>query len=117
LAGGTQDVDMQIDNPDKSNATKVSSRWARAGQIAEAANVSRALVYPLAKRWKIPSVSLAEPGKVGVRLFRIDLFLAAIDKLAEAQRNLPFPHNRGHKKIEQCRTRSAASGSKAKGGA
>jgi hypothetical protein len=83
----------------------IPKRWARADEIAKSLGISRALVYPLAKRFRVPSVSLAEGARCGARLFRVDLFLGAIDGLAKEQEGKAFPHNRGHRKIKALRTK------------
>ena len=89
----------------KSSGIVAPRSWARAQEIAENLGISRSQIYPLAKRFKIPSVSLAEPGHCGVRLFRADLFLAAVDDLAAKQAGQPFPQNKGHRKIKALRTK------------
>ncbi len=74
-------------------------KWARAEELAREASVSRPMIYKLVRRFRTPSVSLAEGGRCGARLFRRDLFLESIDKLAAEQVGKPFPPPRGRQNL------------------
>ena len=87
---------MSVTVNESAPALGFPKKWARAEELGKAASVSRPMAYKLVKRFRIPSVSLGEGGKCGARLFRIDLFLKALDKLAVEQKGKAFPHNKGH---------------------
>jgi len=63
--------------------------WKTADQIAKIYGYSRPWVYDIADRFKIRTVSLAEPGKTGARLFDADQLRQLLDTLAEAQKDKP----------------------------
>jgi hypothetical protein len=63
--------------------------WKTADQIAKIYGYSRPWVYDIADRFKIRTVSLAEPGKTGARLFDADQLRKLLDTLAETQKDLP----------------------------
>jgi hypothetical protein len=63
--------------------------WKTADQIAKIYGYSRPWVYDIADRFKIRTVSLAEPGKTGARLFDADQLRKLLDTLAEAQKDQP----------------------------
>ena len=63
--------------------------WKTADQIAKIYGYSRPWVYDIADRFKIRTVSLAEPGKTGARLFDADQLRQLLDTLAEAQKDQP----------------------------
>jgi transposase len=63
--------------------------WKTADQIAKIYGHSRPWVYDIADRFKIRTVSLAEPGKTGARLFDADQLRQLLDTLAEAQKDQP----------------------------
>ncbi len=98
---GDEPSDVAILDPVKPKGPQ----WARAQGLATEFDVSRPLIYKLVRRFKIPSVSLAEGSGPGVRLFRRDLFAKAIADLAAEQAGKPFPHNRGHKTIAKQRSK------------
>jgi len=63
--------------------------WKTADQIAKIYGHSRPWVYDIADRFKIRTVSLAEPGKTGARLFDADQLRKLLDTLAETQKDQP----------------------------
>ena len=63
--------------------------WKTADQIAKIYGYSRPWVYDIADRFKIRTVSLAEPGKTGARLFDADQLRKLLDALAETQKDQP----------------------------
>ena len=67
----------------------LGSRWRSAEQIAQTYGRSRPWVYAIADRFKLRSVSLAETGKVGARLFDAFQMESLLEQLAEAQKGQP----------------------------
>ena len=67
----------------------LGSRWKSAEQIAQTYGRSRPWVYAIADRFKLRSVSLAETGKVGARLFDAFQMESLLDQLAEEQKGQP----------------------------
>jgi len=73
--------------------------WKTADQIAKIYGHSRPWVYDIADRFKIRTVSLAEPGKTGARLFDADQLKKLLDTLAEAQKDKPRINPRASKVV------------------
>ena len=67
----------------------LGTRWRSAEQIATTYGRSRPWVYAIADRFKIRSVSLAEPNKTGARLFDSQHLEDLIEALAVAQKDMP----------------------------
>ena len=67
----------------------LGSRWRSAEQIAQTYGRSRPWVYAIADRFKLRSVSLAETGKVGARLFDSIQMETLLEELAETQKGQP----------------------------
>jgi hypothetical protein len=67
----------------------LGSRWRSAEQIAQTYGRSRPWVYAIADRFKLRSVSLAETGKVGARLFDAFQMENLLEELAEIQKDQP----------------------------
>ena len=67
----------------------LGSRWKSAEQIAQTYGRSRPWVYAIADRFKLRSVSLAETGKVGARLFDAFQMETLLEELAETQKGQP----------------------------
>lgn len=67
----------------------LGSRWRSAEQIAQTYGRSRPWVYAIADRFKLRSVSLAESGKVGARLFDAFQMETLLEELAETQKGQP----------------------------
>jgi hypothetical protein len=67
----------------------LGSRWRSAEQIAQTYGRSRPWVYAIADRFKLRSVSLAESGKVGARLFDAFQMETLLEELAETQKSQP----------------------------
>jgi hypothetical protein len=67
----------------------LGSRWKSAEQIAQTYGRSRPWVYAIADRFKLRSVSLAETGKVGARLFDAFQRENLLEELAEIQKDQP----------------------------
>ena len=81
---------MKTKTPIEETKTEVlGCCWKTADQIAKIYGHSRPWVYDIADRFKIRTVSLAEPGKTGARLFDADQLRKLLDTLAESQKNQP----------------------------
>jgi len=76
----------------------LGSRWKSAEQIAQTYGRSRPWVYAIADRFKLRSVSLAETGKVGARLFDAFQMESLLEQLAETQKGQPRVNPRGKTK-------------------
>ena len=74
--------------------------WKTADQIAKIYGHSRPWVYDIADRFKIRTVSLAEPGKTGARLFDADQLRKLLDALAEAQKDQPRVNPRAKASVQ-----------------
>ena len=74
--------------------------WKTADQIAKIYGYSRPWVYDIADRFKIRTVSLAEPGKTGARLFDADQLRQLLDTLAEAQKDQPRVNPRAKASVQ-----------------
>jgi len=74
--------------------------WKTADQIAKIYGHSRPWVYDIADRFKIRTVSLAEPGKTGARLFDADQLRQLLDTLAEAQKDQPRVNPRAKASVQ-----------------
>jgi len=81
---------MKTKTPIEETKTEtLSCCWKTADQIAKIYGHSRPWVYDIADRFKIRTVSLAEPGKTGARLFDADQLRSLLDTLAAAQKDEP----------------------------
>ena len=67
----------------------LGTRWSSADRIARTYGRSRPWVYAIADRFKLRSVSLAESGKTGARLFDAVQLEELLETLAEGQKDLP----------------------------
>ena len=91
---------INIDKVAHTNETTtetLGTRWRSAGQIANAYGRSRPWVYAIADRFKLRSVSLAEAGKTGARLFDSQHLEEIIEALAVAQKDWPRINPRSKK--------------------
>lgn len=81
---------MKTKTPIEETKTETPSCcWKTADQIAKIYGHSRPWVYDIADRFKIRTVSLAEPGKTGARLFDAVQLEHLLETLAEAQKEQP----------------------------
>ena len=78
----------------------LGSRWRSAEQIAQTYGRSRPWVYAIADRFKLRSVSLAETGKVGARLFDAFQMENLLEELAEIQKDQPRVNPRAKTKVK-----------------
>ena len=84
----SQTTTVLANNPDNV-IPSLGSRWKSAEQIAQTYGRSRPWVYAIADRFKLRSVSLAETGKVGARLFDAFQMESLLEQLAETQKGQP----------------------------
>jgi transposase len=77
----------------------LGTRWRSADQIAKTYGRSRPWVYAIADRFKLRSVSLAESGKTGARLFDAVQLEELLETLAETQKDQPRINPRASKGI------------------
>jgi len=77
----------------------LGTRWRSAEQIAKTYGRSRPWVYAIADRFKLRSVSLAESGKTGARLFDAVQLEELLETLAEAQKDQPRINPRANKGV------------------
>ena len=82
-------IPSTLTNNSETLIPSLGSRWRSAEQIAQTYGRSRPWVYAIADRFKLRSVSLAETGKVGARLFDAFQMETLLEELAETQKGQP----------------------------
>lgn len=82
----------------ESNETGLNPKWQPIRRVATALGCSRPHIYSLIDRFKIRTVSLSEPGKIGSRFIDSQQLFQLMDRLAEQQTGQPRIYNR--KKIK-----------------
>ena len=87
-------------NKEETTTETLGTRWRSADQIAKTYGRSRPWVYAIADRFKLRSVSLAESGKTGARLFDAVQIEELLETLAEAQKAQPRINPRAKVKAE-----------------
>ena len=82
-------IPSTLTNNSETLIPSLGSRWRSAEQIAQTYGRSRPRAYAIANRFRLRSVSLAETGKVGARLFDAFQMETLLEELAETQKGQP----------------------------
>jgi|LauGreDrversion2_6_1035139.scaffolds.fasta_scaffold36925_1 hypothetical protein len=90
----------KLTHKNETTTETLGTRWRSAEQIAKTYGRSRPWVYAVADRFKLRSVSLAESGKTGARLFDAVQLEELLETLAEAQKDQPRINPRAKVKVE-----------------
>ena len=90
----------KLTHKNQTTTETLGTRWRSAEQIAKTYGRSRPWVYAIADRFKLRSVSLAEYGKIGARLFDAVQLEELLETLAEAQKDQPRINPRAKVKVE-----------------
>jgi len=90
----------KLTHKNETTTETLGTRWRSAEQIAKTYGRSRPWVYAIADRFKLRSVSLAESGKTGARLFDAVQLEELLETLAEAQKEQPRINPRAKVKVE-----------------
>lgn len=81
----------------QSESTEIglTSKWQPIRRVATALGCSRPHIYSLIDRFRIRTVSLCEPGKIGSRFIDSQQLFELMDRLADEQQGRPRVRNRG----------------------